>query len=122
MDGSIVLVAHGCFRQQGKVLLRNLEEFQIPYDEVISGFTDSFVASEKLVPSSECHSLEGMLRQLGLAWEEVDDAVEEAHDVRRVCQVSELDKSSFSCVSCLTKKQNTNTVYHKMCKHKYSVP
>merc|ERR1712001_807509 len=54
VDGSIVLVAHGCFRQQGKVLLRNLEESQIPYDEVISGFTDSFVASEKLVPSSEC--------------------------------------------------------------------
>jgi len=87
VDGSVVLVAHGCFRQQGKVLLRNLEEFQIPYDEVISGFTDSFVASEKLVASAECHSLEGMLRQLGLAWDEVDDAVEKAHDVRRVCQV-----------------------------------
>ena len=93
MDGSVVLVAHGCFRQQGKVLLRNLEEFQIPYDEVISGFTDSFVASQKLVPSAECHSLEGMLRQLGLAWEEVDDAVEKAHDVRRVCQVSTKQKS-----------------------------
>ena len=92
MDGSVVLVAHGCFRQQGKVLLRNLEEFQIPYDEVISGFTDSFVASEKLVPSAECHSLEGMLRQLGLAWDEVDDAVEKAHDVRRVCQVSKNQK------------------------------
>ena len=92
VDGSVVLVAHGCFRQQGKVLLRNLEEFQIPYDEVISGFTDSFVASEKLVPSAECHSLEGMLRQLGLAWDEVDDAVEKAHDVRRVCQVSKNKK------------------------------
>ena len=93
VDGSVVLVAHGCFRQQGKVLLRNLEEFQIPYDEVISGFTDSLVASQKLVPSAECHSLEGMLRQLGLAWEEVDDAVEKAHDVRRVCQVSKKNKS-----------------------------
>ena len=87
MEGSVVLVAHGCLRQQGKVLLRNLEEFQISYDEVISGFTDSLVAAEKLVPSAECHSLEGMLRQLGLASNEVDDAVEKAHDVRRVCQV-----------------------------------
>ena len=107
MDGSVVLVAHGCFRQQGKVLLRNLEEFQIPYDEVISGFTDSFVASEKLVASAQCHSLEGMLRQLGLAWDEVDDAVEKAHDVRRVCQVEKTHKS--------VKYKNSNLACTKWC-------
>ena len=86
VEGSVVLVAHGCHRSQARVLLRNLEEFQIPYDEVICGFTDSAVASQKLFPMAADHGLEGMLRQLELDGECVGDAVEQAEDCRRVCR------------------------------------
>ena len=86
VEGTVVLVAHGCFRDQARVLLRNLEEFQISYDQVISGFTDSRLASEKLFPLAPDHSLEGMLEHLGLEGEAVHDAVERAEDSRRVCR------------------------------------
>jgi len=88
VEGSVVLVAHGCFREQGKVLLRNLEEFQIPYDHLLAGFTDSRVASEKLVPRAQGeHGLTDMLLHLKLDSSTVDDAVEKAEDCRRVSRV-----------------------------------
>jgi hypothetical protein len=43
--GNIILVAHKCLDYDAKVLLRNLEEFEIPYEEIILGFSDSLLAS-----------------------------------------------------------------------------
>jgi hypothetical protein len=43
--GNIILVAHKCLDYDAKVLLRNLEEFEIPYEDIIMGFSDSLLAS-----------------------------------------------------------------------------
>ena len=45
LSGNVVLVAHKCLDYDAKVLLRNLEEFDIPYEETILGFSDSLFAS-----------------------------------------------------------------------------
>jgi hypothetical protein len=45
MSGNVILVAHKCLDYDAKVLLRNLEEFEIPYEETILGFSDSLLAS-----------------------------------------------------------------------------
>jgi len=64
-----------------------MEEFRIPYDDVIAGFTDTLVASQKLLPMAESHTLEGMRTHLGLDLEPVTDAVDKAEDCRRVTKV-----------------------------------
>jgi hypothetical protein len=48
MSGNVILVAHKCLDYDAKVLLRNLEEFEIPYEETILGFSDSLLASRYL--------------------------------------------------------------------------
>jgi hypothetical protein len=45
MSGNVILVAHKCLDYDAKVLLRNLEEFEIPYEDTILGFSDSLLAS-----------------------------------------------------------------------------
>ena len=48
LGGNIILVAHKCLDYDAKVLLRNLEEFEIPYSDIILGFSDSLLASRQL--------------------------------------------------------------------------
>ena len=48
LGGNVVLVAHKCLDYDAKVLLRNLEEFSIPYTDTIIGFSDSLLASRQL--------------------------------------------------------------------------
>jgi hypothetical protein len=86
VQGSVVLVAHGCHHDQGKVLLRNLEEFQIPWEGTVTGFTDSRVAAERTVPGAAEHGLDGVRRALELGGGESHDAVERAEDTRMVCR------------------------------------
>ncbi len=45
VSGDVILVAHKCHDYDAKVLLRNLDEFQIDYGNIITGFSDSLLAS-----------------------------------------------------------------------------
>ena len=86
LGGNIILVAHKCLDFDAKVLLRNLEEFEIPYCETIIGFSDSLLASRQLYPDIGSHKLSAMLWQVGLAIRESHDALEDAEDCRRICR------------------------------------
>lgn len=86
LGGNIVLVAHKCLDYDAKVLLRNLEEFRIPYWETIIGFSDSLLASRCLYPEAPSHRLPAMLLEVGLREREEHDAVEDAKDCRRICR------------------------------------
>jgi hypothetical protein len=62
MSGNVILVAHKCLDYDAKVLLRNLEEFEIPYEETILGFSDSLLASRYLrrnavLPPAQVHDV-----------------------------------------------------------------
>ena len=102
LGGNIILVAHKCLDYDAKVLLRNLEEFEIPYSDIILGFSDSLLASRQLytevskyiidvyqddfhlqVPS---HRLSAMLYEVGLPVREEHDALDDAEDCRRICR------------------------------------
>ena len=48
------------------MLLRNLEEFEIPYTETILGFSDTLLASRALYTQAESHRLSAMLWEVGL--------------------------------------------------------
>ena len=50
LGGNVILVAHKCLDYDAKVLLRNLEEFEISYSDTIKGFSDSLLASRQLYP------------------------------------------------------------------------
>ena len=86
LGGNIILVAHKCLDFDAKVLLRNLEEFEIPYCETIIGFSDSLLASRQLYPDIGSHKLSAMLWQVGLTVRESHDALEDAEDCRRICR------------------------------------
>jgi len=86
LGGNIILVAHKCLDFDAKVLLRNLEEFEIPYCETIIGFSDSLLASRQLYPEIGSHKLSAMLWQVGLGVRESHDALEDAEDCRRICR------------------------------------
>ena len=86
LGGNIILVAHKCLDFDAKVLLRNLEEFEIPYCETIIGFSDSLLASRQLYPDIGSHKLSAMLWQVGLGVRESHDALEDAEDCRRICR------------------------------------
>ena len=86
LGGNIILVAHKCLDFDAKVLLRNLEEFEIPYCETIIGFSDSLLASRQLYPDVGSHKLSAMLWQVGLSIRESHDALEDAEDCRRICR------------------------------------
>jgi len=86
LGGDVVLVAHKCLDYDAKVLLRNLEEFSIPYTSVISGFSDSLLASRQLYTGVASHRLGAMLAEVGLAAREEHDALEDAVDCRLICR------------------------------------
>merc|ERR1719365_495044 len=73
LGGNVVLVAHKCLDYDAKVLLRNLEEFDIPFKHVILGFSDSLLASRHLYPEAPSHRLPAMMSEVGLR-------VRESHD------------------------------------------
>lgn len=84
LGGNVVLVAHKCLDFDAKVLLRNLEEFHIPYTDVIIGFSDSLLASRALYQEAPSHKLSSMLYEVGLPVREEHDALEDAEDCRRI--------------------------------------
>ncbi|XP_023332145.1 uncharacterized protein LOC111704223 [Eurytemora carolleeae] len=86
LGGNVVLVAHKCLDYDAKVLLRNLEEFNIPYEHVILGFSDSLLASRDLYPVAPSHKLSSMLGEVGLPIRESHDALVDADDCRRICR------------------------------------
>ncbi len=62
LSGNVILVAHKCLDYDAKVLLRNLEEFEIPYEDTILGFSDSLLASRYLrrsavLPLAQVHGV-----------------------------------------------------------------
>jgi len=83
-DGKVVLVAHKCHNYDGKVLLYNFKQFNINYENVIAGFSDSLIASRILYPEIESRRLPDMMAEVGLGWRESHDAFEDAKDCRRV--------------------------------------
>eukprot|EP00088_Acartia_fossae_P012084 TRINITY_DN1619_c0_g1_i4.p1 TRINITY_DN1619_c0_g1~~TRINITY_DN1619_c0_g1_i4.p1 ORF type:complete len:236 (-),score=34.24 TRINITY_DN1619_c0_g1_i4:1115-1822(-) len=83
-SGKIVLVAHKCHNYDGKVLLYNFKEFNIKYENVIAGFSDSLIASRVLYPHLESRRLPDMMEWVGLGWRESHDALEDAKDCRCV--------------------------------------
>jgi len=88
LGGNVILVAHKCLDFDAKVLLRNLEEFEIPYTGTILGFSDSLLASRELYPYPETpsHKLSAMLEAVGLPVRESHDAMEDAEDCRKICR------------------------------------
>jgi len=86
LGGNVVLVAHKCLDYDAKVLLRNLEEFHIPYSDVILGFSDSLLASRQLYTEVPSHKLSAMLWEVGLPIREAHDALEDASDCRSICR------------------------------------
>lgn len=86
LGGNVVLVAHKCLDYDAKVLLRNLEEFNIKYDHVITGFSDSLLASRVLYPGVQSHRLPAMMCEVGLRERESHDALMDADDCRRICK------------------------------------
>jgi len=86
LGGNVILVAHKCLDYDGKVLLRNLEEFEIPYTGTILGFSDSLLASRQLYHSAPSHKLSAMLKEVGLPVREEHDALKDADDCRRICR------------------------------------
>ena len=66
--------------------MRNLEEFEIPYTNVIMGFSDSLLASRQLYTGTRSHRLAAMLEELGLPVRESHDAMDDAEDCRRICK------------------------------------
>jgi len=85
LGGNIVLVAHKCLDYDAKVLLRNLEEFNIAYN-FITGFSDSLLASRHLYTEVHSHKLSSMLEVVGLPVREEHDALKDAEDCRRICK------------------------------------
>jgi hypothetical protein len=45
ISGKVILVAHHC-GYHGKILLKLLKKFNIPYEDTIKGFCDSLMASK----------------------------------------------------------------------------
>jgi len=86
LGGNVILVAHKCLDFDAKVLIRNLEEFEIPYSDIITGFSDSLLASRQLYPEAPSHRLSSMLYEVGLPVRESHDALEDAEDCRRICK------------------------------------
>jgi len=86
LGGNVILVAHKCLDYDAKVLLRNLEEFEIPYSETILGFSDSLLASRNLYTEAPSHRLSAMLYEVGLPVREKHDALDDAEDCRRICR------------------------------------
>jgi DNA polymerase III epsilon subunit-like protein len=86
LGGDVVLVAHKCLDYDAKVLLRNMEEFNIPYSNIIRGFSDSLLASRQLYTEAPSHKLSAMLYEVGLPVREEHDALEDAADCRRICR------------------------------------
>jgi DNA polymerase III epsilon subunit-like protein len=84
LGGTVILVAHKCHNYDGKVLLYNLKEFNIKYEDVISGFSDSLIASRVLYPHLESRRLPDMMQEVGLGWRESHDALLDAYDCRSV--------------------------------------
>merc|ERR1712096_545885 len=82
--GNVVLVAHKCLDYDAKVLLRNLEEFDISYSDTILGFSDSLLASRQLYTEAPSHRLAAMLEEVGLPVRERHDALDDAEDCRRI--------------------------------------
>jgi len=98
LGGNVILVAHKCLDYDAKVLLRNMEEFEIPYDHVLTGFSDSLLASRELYPGVPSHKLSAMLGEVGLPVRESHDALVDADDCRRIsrrmagqCRIKFLD-------------------------------
>merc|ERR1719260_359216 len=75
-----------CLDLDAKVLLRNLEEFSIPYSDTIIGFSDSLLASRQLYTEAPSHRLSCMLYEVGLPVREEHDALADAEDCRRICK------------------------------------
>lgn len=86
LGGNVVLVAHKCLDYDAKVLLRNLEEFEIPFKHVLLGFSDSLLASRHLYPEAPSHRLPAMMSEVGLRVRESHDALNDAEDCRRICK------------------------------------
>jgi len=86
LGGNVVLVAHKCLDYDAKVLLRNLEEFDISYSDTILGFSDSLLASRQLYTEAPSHRLAAMLEEVGLPVRERHDALDDAEDCRRICR------------------------------------
>lgn len=85
LGGNVILVAHKCRDFDAKVLLRNLEEFGIRYEDTIMGFSDSLLASRLLYPEVESHRLSAMLEEMGLPpCRDEHDALSDAEDCRRI--------------------------------------
>ena len=72
------------YHLHSQVLLRNLEEFEIPYTGTILGFSDSLLASRALYPDTPSHKLSAML--------EVGKEI-----CSYVGELSKLQKLSFWC-------------------------
>jgi len=101
LGGNIILVAHKCHNYDGKVLLYNFKEFNIKYENVITGFSDSLIASRVLYPHLESRRLPDMLEEVGLGWSESHDALQDAHDcrqvVRRMAAINRIRFMNFVC-------------------------
>ena len=87
VGGNCVLIAHNCFNYDAKVLIESLhaENMFDDYDHIITGFSDSLLASQRLYHGPP-HKLSAMMSRVGLVARETHDALEDAENCRRICR------------------------------------
>jgi len=98
-DEPVLLVAHNAFNFDAKILLKNLEHYQIEdYDSVIWGFSDTLLASKDIYPQGSA-KLEAIQERLGLPSTNPHDAFCDSHAlrvmVRRMVNQNNLNYQQF---------------------------